>query len=110
MQQQLLWPTSGMHRTRLVGRCGWAGHRWECTGLAPSVVAVGLDIVGNAPDMPRPSMLYARYPKRLRCHRHVHACPTDHFFDVVKKGTITRSPKMTMNLRNMLGTVEKWLV
>ena len=40
VKQQLLWPTSGMHRTCLVCRCGWAGHRWECTGHATSVDAV----------------------------------------------------------------------
>lgn len=68
------------------------GQRRECTGRASSVDAVGLDIVGNAPDMPRPSMLYARNPKQLFCHRLVHECLMDHFFDVVKMRTITRSP------------------
>ena len=68
------------------------GQRRECTGRASSVDAVGRDIVGNAQDMPRSSMLYARNPKRLFCHRHVHECLMDHFFDVVKMRTITRSP------------------
>ena len=37
---RLGWTSLGMHRTSPVCSCGWAGHRWECTGHASSVDAV----------------------------------------------------------------------
>ena len=71
---RLGWTSFGMHRTCPVCSCGWAGHRWECTGHASFVDAVRAK------------------SEKLFCHRHVHECLMDHFFDVVKMRTITRSP------------------